>query len=520
MRRFNLLDEHWILVLDKEGKSQELSLREVFYKAANLRGLANELPTLDVAILRFLLAIMHASLARDVKDYNSGIDLWRELWKSGLPTEKICKYLEQWRDRFWLFDDKYPFYQVASLTKGTEYDVSKLLGTICESNNKVRQFPIRTGKGKTDIKNAEAARWLLYINGFDDTSAKPKTKGAPSSGAGWLGKLGLIYTEGESLAETLLLNFQLLDSQGEPWQSGKAQWELEKVRTCERTEIVHPKSQVELLTMQSRRLCLKCENDAITGYILLGGDFFSKENAFCEQMTQWKKPNEKKEEYVPRRHDPSKQLWRDFAVLTSQNTEEPGILKWLSLLKSEDLLMPRVLKLCTASVKYGDKDFFIDDVFSDSLSFNASLLSKLEIKWNIGISNVLAETEEAVRSAGKLAVDVAEASGDRRDYKGKLSSNMKGRRDTTKSEAYFRLDLQFRTWLECIVPEKDDLDTKCDEWRGIVMKTLLKLGGELVKAAGVKAFIGYNNKNISSAYNKFLASINKILQKTEVKNDG
>lgn len=520
MRKFNLLDEPWIWVLDKDGKSRELSLKEVFYKAANLRGLANELTTLDVAILRLLLAIMHASLARDVKDYNSGIDLWRELWKSGLPTEKICKYLEQWRDRFWLFDDKYPFYQVASLTKGTEYDVSKLFGTISESSNKVRQFSVRTGKGKTEMESAEAARWLLYINGFDDTSSKPKTKGAPSIGAGWLGKIGLIYTEGESLAETLLLNFQLLDAQGEPWKGGKAQWELEEVRTCERTEIVQPKSQVELLTMQSRRLRLKRENNTITGYILLGGDFFPKENAFCEQMTQWKKPDEKKEEYVPKRHDPSKQLWRDFAVLTAQNAEEPGLLKWLSLLKSEDLLPSRVLKLCTASVKYGDKDFFVDDVFSDSLSFNASLLSKLEIRWNTGISDVLAETEEAVRSVGTLAVDIAEASGDRRDYKGKLSSNMKGRRDAAKSEAYFRLDLQFRTWLAGIVPEQDHLDSKCDEWREIVRNTLLKLGEELVKAAGIKAFIGYDNKNTSNAYNKFLASINKILHKTEVKDDG
>ena len=43
---------------------------------------------------------------------------------------------------------------------------------------------------------AQAARWLLYVNGFDDTSAKPKGKNLPSVGAGWLGKLGLIFRTG------------------------------------------------------------------------------------------------------------------------------------------------------------------------------------------------------------------------------------------------------------------------------------------------------------------------------------
>ena len=57
---------------------------------------------------------------------------------------------------------------------------------------------------------AEAARWLLYINAFDDTSAKPKGKGLPSPGVGWLGRLGLITGVGNNLFETLLLNLVLI----------------------------------------------------------------------------------------------------------------------------------------------------------------------------------------------------------------------------------------------------------------------------------------------------------------------
>lgn len=245
MSEYNLLDEKWILVLDKKGKMQEFSILDVFRQAKEIIGLANELPTLDIAILRLLLAIMHSSLARKVCDYSEGIKLWSELWENSLPFEKISAYLEGWRDRFYLFDDKYPFYQVATLNKGTNYDVPKLLGTLSESGNKVRQFPQRSGKEKYKVTDAEAARWLLYVNAFDDTSAKPtRTEDGSkrlSVGAGWLGKLGLVYSVGDTLEETLLLNFVLLDEDGNPWDTGQAVWELDKQRDGERTPCARSK---------------------------------------------------------------------------------------------------------------------------------------------------------------------------------------------------------------------------------------------------------------------------------------
>ena len=74
---------------------------------------------------------------------------------------------------------------------------------------------------------AQAARWLLYLNGYDDTSSKPKTKGAPSVGAGWLGKLAPIQAVGSNLFETLMLNFILLKDGKELWEAPKPCWELD-----------------------------------------------------------------------------------------------------------------------------------------------------------------------------------------------------------------------------------------------------------------------------------------------------
>ena len=114
-----------------------------------------------------------------------------ELYRLGhFPEAPIRAYLEQWRDRFWLFHPERPFWQVPEAKIGTEYTASKLNGELSESSNKLRLFSFYAGEGKEGLTYAQAARWLLSVNGYDDTSAKPKGKGLPSVGAGWLGKLG------------------------------------------------------------------------------------------------------------------------------------------------------------------------------------------------------------------------------------------------------------------------------------------------------------------------------------------
>ena len=225
------------------------------------------------------------------------------------------------------------------MPNGTEYTAAKLNGAISESSHRVRLFPVRTGAEKNRLSYEEAARWLICVNGFDDTSAKPKQKDLPSPGAGWLGKLGLIAAQGENLFETLMLNLVLLSDRDEPWGENRPVWELEPPRTQERCEIIMPDNQAELLTLQPRRLLLQREKQWVTGYQLLGGDFFNKVNAYAEQMTLWT--------HVPgkgsqppydqlRRHDPSRQIWREFAAIVAGDPNHtgkaaspvPGVVRW------------------------------------------------------------------------------------------------------------------------------------------------------------------------------------------------
>ena len=211
---------------------------------------------------------------------------WKSLWQLGhFPEKPIRAYLAAWRDRFWLFHPERPFWQVPAAEIGTEYTAAKLNGELSESGNKLRLFSAYAGAGKAEMGYAQAARWLLYINGYDDTSSKPKGKGLPSPGAGWLGKLGLIQATGKNLFETLMLNLVLLRDGETLWQPALPSWELEHSRSGERTEVPPPDNPAALLTLQSRRLLLHQSGDKVVGYSLLGGDFFNRENAFCEQMT-------------------------------------------------------------------------------------------------------------------------------------------------------------------------------------------------------------------------------------------
>lgn len=61
---FNLVDEPWIQVIDQGGHQQMVSLLELFDHAQDYRQLAGEMHSQDLAILRFLLAILTTVYSR------------------------------------------------------------------------------------------------------------------------------------------------------------------------------------------------------------------------------------------------------------------------------------------------------------------------------------------------------------------------------------------------------------------------------------------------------------------------
>lgn len=532
-KEFDLLREPWVPVMDGACEVKEVSLTDALVHAHEYRELAGELSTQNVALLRLLLAVMHAVFERvdadgndsPITDAGIAVERWQTLWENGrLPEKPIKDYLEAHGESFWLFHPERPFYQVPGAEIGTEYKASKMNGSMSESSNKVRLFPERTGEDKNQLTYAEAARWLLYVNGFDDTSSKASKSGKesnggslPSVGAGWLGKIGNVFVCGDNLFETLMLNFVTVQENEEPWLSAVPVWEHETVKSAERTEIAMPCDQAALLTLQSRRLLLKRENGYVTGFWLLGGDFFARENAFSELMTVWAPIKDKKtgeiQGYTPKRHDKSKQMWREFASYVS--TERvPGVVWWNTVLQENDVLDGRRnVRLQIAAVQYGDKDFFAADQIADGLTLHANLLTSLGRAYREHISVEIARCDSI---AGYIAILAKElflaAGGDTEKVKSWDNTVM----SQAKEQYYFAIDVPFRRWLAKL--DASDTAEQTEEyrraWRAEAEQFARALAGRMLKEAGPAAFVGktVDGKYLSSsvAENRFMYSMSRL----------
>ena len=517
---FNLLEEPWILATSMEGQPISLNLTDIFVKAHEIKALSGEMPAQDIAILRLLLGVLYAVItrreeykqAREDEDDVAVIPIWKALWEAKhFQAGEINAYLQKYHDRFYLIHPERPFYQIPELNKGSEYPVSKLIGDLSQSNNKIQLFGGRSGTAINSIKYEEATRWLIYINAFDDASGKPTVRGGslPSVGPGWPGKLGLVYASGDNFFETLMLNLVLLNGD-ELWEDGKTTWELDCPRTSERTKISLPKNQMSLLTMQSRRINLILSGKSVIGFKAIGGDFFQEDKAFTELMTAWKQDREDKERYKPKIHDTSKQFWRDSSAIFTEDekSRQPGIIKWLTSLAYDGAIDSRHMQIRAVSVKYaGAQRSATEDIWEDSITINASLFSTHGEAWLERIPGLLTTTDKLVNVLGFLAADIAAALGDR-DGKKYISP--------TKEEAYFRLDGPFRTWLANIDPTSAvDMDETCKTWLNIAQGIILNLGQELISQAGTTAFIGRAGHTSPEAYNKFRRIIYSILKGKE-----
>lgn len=105
--RFNLIDEAWIPVRKLSGERVELGIRDTLIQATHIATIEDASPLVTASLHRFLLAVLYRAL-----EGPTDIDQAKAWFRSGLPAERIDAYLERWRDRFWLFDETHPFFQI------------------------------------------------------------------------------------------------------------------------------------------------------------------------------------------------------------------------------------------------------------------------------------------------------------------------------------------------------------------------------------------------------------------------
>lgn len=543
-REFNLLDEPWIRVIDKECSIHEVSLIDVFKHAHTYKDLCGELPTQDFAMLRLLLAVLHTVFSRyDVNGNglpfdgpDDALDRWADLWENKrFPAGVITEYLESQRENFYLFHPERPFYQVTELSTyekipNGEYDAQKLNGELSKSKHKDRLFASISGEQRMALPYNQAARWLIYLNGFDDNALKA------GAGIGWLGQLGLLALAGNNLFETLMLNFISYDiNEGDIWRKEKPTWENKEKIPAKKRYIEFPDNYSELYTLQSRRIFLERSDGKVTGYKILGGDYFDKEKAVCEPMTIWRF-QAKNNIYIPKEHDVSTQFWRDFASLLPNAKIEngngymmPGVISWFHILldpKFKLIDKDYLLKLKIASVKYcGSQRSSIENVFSDSLQMHAALISDMGIAWREMVLNSIRFCDTVSQKVWTLAKEVNLASGGSNKTKeSKGSSEFFA--ENVKTGFYNRIDSPFRRWLCTLAPEKDGVweadrvEEKEMEWRRECVGIAKQLGDEIIRQTDTAAIFGRTKPgsedkksktfSAAAAMNRFLIGLSTV----------
>lgn len=521
-KAFNLLEEPWIVTLRPDGRMAEASLLEVFRDSHLYRGLAGELPTQDVAVLRLLLAILlgvftryapdgaYLPLCTDAEPPPSPEDAkrrWRALWRMGaFPFPVIEAYLRRFQERFYLFHPQTPFYQVACSQPVTCADgarinpsvkeIGYLIGDLAEAGNKTRMFAARWQNGS--LPYAEAARWLVYLLSFDVApGGRPASEGITVKGYGlpWPGRLGLVWASGENLFQTLMLNLQLSVAEG----NGDLciAWEHESKcdgDTLYQTETVFPAHLAGLYTTQFRRVQLERDPAAqqVARCIIWSGQSVEDANATLENMTMWKTVDVSKgvSQTVPRRHDPNRQVWRDFSALlpaADSSDQAPGVVRWIHEVQNHQTLNLPMVQLNTAGSEYS-KNTSLSNVFSDSLRVNLALLSELGKAWVANINQEVAFTDQLVKQLFTLARSLAIAEGNTEPKSYQQLAN------AAAQQAYFLLDEPFRQWLETINPETDEMADAMNAWWKKAQGIVRDYGKALVSQVGVKAYVGHRLK--------------------------
>lgn len=221
---FNLLDEPWISVRTHTGEVGEVSLMDALLKARDYAALAETSPPNLIALYRLLLATLHRALTTQ---HGKWVDSDRARWfRDGLPEAPIRAYLEQWRDRFWLFHPTHPFMQVAELGEAEETREKQKVWTqvvigkpspsepaVFDHAVDTQPIPVPTARLFCDLLG-----YLQFVTGKLVQSIKVSDK------AGALANTAAVMPTGNDLSETLLLGLHPFDARRDDdlpaWERG------------------------------------------------------------------------------------------------------------------------------------------------------------------------------------------------------------------------------------------------------------------------------------------------------------
>lgn len=548
---YNLLDEPWIPVRLLDGTIADVGLLELLRRTTDIADLACELPTQSIAIQRLLLAVAYrVATPLDAHD-------WARQWDEGAPTEQMIEYLEQWRDRFYLFGGRFPFMQVADLR--TEKDEEKTLDAVvaCVPKEEKRLFSTRQGSGVAQLSPSDAARWLVHAQAYDPSGIRSgaigdsRVKGGRGYpiGPAWCGHLGLVWLKGKDLDKTLVLNLIPADAaelrgveSSTEW--GTCSWEDPEPESAVRGDysLLNPSgtprdiSIPRLLTWHSRRVRLVGDSTGVRGVVLAQGDKLSpQEMRLYEPQSLWRYSTEqskkcKQDVYMPRKFKPERALWRNLPGTLPTPTMIEGADKQLKRrflpsatlsfhyqLENDSVVTtyPKLVRIQAVGVVYRSEETEIEDVYSDELALPVAAIRAERHALAVVIDQQVRLTEDVAGAVGTLAANLALAAGE--------GGKGDGARDRAKERFFAVVDDPFRAWLAQVDGNEDARDVgQC--WEDSLRRYALAIQNELVACASSSAIVGrYIGKeylNVGIAENYFRAALNKRLPVRNTNQEG
>ena len=549
---FNLLDEPWIPVRLLDGTIADVGLLELLRRTTDIADLACELPTQSIAIQRLVLAVAYrVATPRDTRD-------WARQWDDGAPTEQMIEYLEQWRDRFYLFGGRFPFMQVADLRTAKD-SVSGLEKLIADVPNGEQFFTTRHGRALACIPPSEAARWLVHAQAYDPSGIRSGAvgdsqvkggKGYPI-GPSWCGHLGLVWLKGKDLDETLVLNLIPADAAGlrgveSSTEWGACSWEAAEPENAVRGDysLLDPSgtprdvSIPRLLTWHSRRIRLVGDSSGVTGVVLAQGDKLApQEMRLYEPQSLWRysTPQSKKfktDVYMPRKFEAGRALWRNLpgtlpTVTTVQGVDKQPKQEFLPSATLSfhyqldnaliEATYPKVMRIQAVGVTYGPQEATFDDIYSDELTLSVAVMRVEREDLSAEIDRQVRLTEEIARDVGTLAANLARAAGESGDGAGD------GARDRAKELFFSAVDNDFRAWLTQVDGHESARDVG-RRWECTLRQHATDIQTELVRGASSSAIIGRDTgrgyMNVGIAENYFRSALNKRLPVRNTNQEG
>lgn len=305
MSQFNLIEEKWIPIRFHDGRRDELGIRDTLLRAKELAAIEDASPLVVAALHRFLLAVLYRAL-----EGPTDIGQAKKLFKEGLPGEKITAYLEKWRDRLWLFDEKYPFGQNPNVPIGAIEPWTKLTAEYNATSNKVL-FDHTNTKNPGMRGPGECARWLLSTMNFSISGGRGYYP-SPSPNA------MMCIPLGPTLHDTLC--YCLVPySNRDVMYSDSALWE----RDPQRLPLGVPKKMAsgyaDIYTWQSRMIKLERLPTGEVSYMgFVAGQGFENLSNILDPMQPYRKDETRGTLPVQFRKD--RGTWRDFDTLLPDNT--------------------------------------------------------------------------------------------------------------------------------------------------------------------------------------------------------